>query len=133
MMVQPRRRPLTMCSLMACALVAGCQKKGDLVDVAGTVTWKGQPMPSGMVVFKPSDSHQAPAGGKINDGRFALKTKPGNMKVQIEAVRATQNRDPQTGAFLGEMYVPARYNRETALEADVTREGKNSFDFPLKE
>jgi hypothetical protein len=126
-------RPLAVCFVIGCALAAGCQKTSDLVDVVGNVTWKGQPMPSGMVVFKPDDAHQAPIGGKINDGKFALKTKPGKMKVHIEAVRATQNRDPQTGAFLGEMYVPNRYNRETTLEANVTREGKNTFDFPLKE
>ena len=62
-----------------------------------------------------------------------LKTKAGKMKIQIEAVRATQHRDPQTALFLGEMYVPNRYNRETTLEANVTGEGENSFDFPLKE
>jgi hypothetical protein len=126
-------RPFAICFAISCTLVAGCQKSSDLVQVVGTVTWKGQPMPSGMVVFKPDDSHQPPVGGKINDGKFMLKTKPGKMKVQIEAVRDTKNRDPQTNAFLGEMYVPNRYNRETTLEANVTREGKNSFDFPLKE
>ena len=58
-------------------------------------------------------------------------TKPGKMRVQVEAVRATQQRDPQTGTFLGEMYIPARYNRETVLEADIIREGKNTFEFDL--
>jgi hypothetical protein len=48
-------------------------------------------------------------------------------------VRATDQIDPETGTKLGEMYVPPRYNTQTELEADVTIEGDNHFEFALKE
>ena len=82
-------------------------------------------------MLQPLSPNQAPAGGKIVNGGFRLRTKPGKMRVQVEAVRATNQRDPQTNTPIGEMYIPARYNRETELEANITREGKNSFEFAL--
>jgi hypothetical protein len=118
-------------ALLACVLAGGCQPASDVVEVSGTVRWNGKPIPTGMIVLQPAEPHQAPVGGKIEDGKFLLHTKPGKMRVQVEAVRATLQRDPQTGTFLGEMYIPTRYNRETELEANITREGNNCFEFAL--
>ena len=125
-------RMVTATSLLACLLIAGCRKANEEVEVTGTVTWNGQPIPAGMIVLQPMEQRQAPVGGKIEDGRFVVHTKPGKMRVQVEAVRDTQQRDPQTGTSLGEMYIPARYNRESELKADVTLEGTNSFEFALE-
>jgi hypothetical protein len=118
--------------VLTTALAGGCQRASDTVDVTGTVTWNGALIPSGTIILEPAEQHQAPIGGTIRDGKFLLHAKPGKMRVQIDAVRATQQRDPQTGTLLGEMYIPSRYNRETELTADVTRDGKNSFEFALK-
>lgn len=118
-------------TLLALSPVGACSRPSDVVEVTGTVTWNGEPMPTGMIVLLPTEVRQAPAGGKIADGKFLVRTKPGKMRVQIEAVRATSERDPATGTFLGEMYVPAHYNKQTELEADITREGKNRFEFAL--
>jgi hypothetical protein len=125
-------RLLKLFGVLACVLVGGCQKASDVVDVTGTVTWNGQPIPTGMIVLQPMDPQHAPAGCKIADGKFLLRTKPGKVRVQIEAVRTTAQRDPQSGAYLGEMYIPARYNTESELEAIITRDGENRFDFALK-
>jgi hypothetical protein len=124
-------RLLSVTSVLVCMLVAGCRKATDLVDVTGTVTWNGEPILAGMIVLQPLDSQQAPAGCKIADGKFLLRAKPGKTRVQVEAVRTTTQRDPQTGTYLGEMYIPSRYNTETELEADITRDGKNRFEFSL--
>ncbi|MEX2168080.1 MAG: hypothetical protein WD851_02115 [Pirellulales bacterium] len=117
--------------LLALIVLAGCSQPSDFVEATGTVHWNGAPMPSGMIVLQPIDPSQTPAGGIIEEGQFQLRTKPGKMRVQIEAVRATTERDPETGTPMGEMYVPARYNTQTELEADVTREGDNRFEFSL--
>jgi hypothetical protein len=117
--------------IMVTVVMAGCAPASDLIEVTGDVTWNGDPMPSGMVVLQPLDPKIAPAGGQIRDGKFRLQSKPGAMRVQIEAVRATDQIDPDTGTRLGEMYVPARYNRQTVLEAVVTTDGTNHFEFPL--
>jgi hypothetical protein len=125
-------RLLKLFGVLACVLVGGCQKASDLVDVTGTVTWNGKPIPTGMIVMQPMDPQHAASGCKIADGKFLLRTKPGKMRVQVEGVRATTQRDPQSGTFMGEMYIPARYNTESELEANITRDGENRFDFALK-
>jgi hypothetical protein len=118
-------------ALLTCMFVIGCQQANDDVEVSGAVTWNGKPLPAGMIVLQPTEPRQPPVGGKIEDGKFLLRTKPGKMRVQVEAVRDTRERDPETGTFLGEMYIPSRYNRETELEANITHEGKNFFEFAL--
>jgi hypothetical protein len=118
---------------LALLALAGCARSGDHIEVTGNVTWNDTPIPTGMVVLQPLDPKTAPAGGQIRDGKFRLHSKPGKMRVQIEAVRATDQIDPETGTKLGEMYVPPRYNTQTELEADVTIEGDNHFEFALKE
>jgi hypothetical protein len=118
-------------ALLTCVLIIGCQQANDDVEVSGAVTWNGKPLPAGMIILQPTEPRQPPVGGKIEDGKFLLHTKPGKMRVQVEAVRATRERDPETGTFLGEMYIPSRYNRETELEANITYEGKNFFEFAL--
>ncbi|MEX2308375.1 MAG: hypothetical protein WD738_12310 [Pirellulales bacterium] len=126
-------RGYTLGNVAALALIFGCQQLSDDVEISGNVSWNGKPMPSGMIVLQPENPRQAPAGGKIVDGQFRLRTKPGKMRVEIDAVRKTNERDPDTGTLLGEMYVPARYNRETTLLIKVTRDGKKHFEFPLSE
>lgn len=118
-------------AVIVSVLASGCSQSDGLVDVTGTVKWEGELMPMGMIVVHPSDSRQAPVGGKIVNGGFALRSKPGKMRVQIEAVRATSTRDPDTGLFLGEMYIPPRYNQKTELAAEVTTDGPNHFEFGL--
>jgi hypothetical protein len=112
-------------------IIAGCGRSTDEVEVTGSIKWNGKPLSNGMIVLQPQSPSQAPSGGKIDNGGFHLRTKPGQMRVEIEAVRETGQRDSETGTMLGEMYIPARYNRKTELDANVTREGKNHFDFEL--
>jgi hypothetical protein len=118
-------------SIVLAVMLIGCAPPSDLVEVTGAVTWNGAPMPSGMVVLEPVDPSQPPTGGKIENGAFRLQTKPGKFAVRIEAVRNTTERDPETGTLLGEMYIPSRYNRDTELKAEITRDRSNHFDFPL--
>jgi hypothetical protein len=124
---------LKVLGVLACLLISGCRQANGLVEVTGTVTWNGTPIPAGMIVLQPLESQQAAAGCKIADGKFSLHTRPGKVRVQIDAVRTTTQRDPQSGAYLGEMYIPSRYNRESELDADITRDGENHFNFALED
>lgn len=53
-------------------LLAGCGGE-RLYDMSGTVTWKGKPIPKGLVFFDP-DATQGTTGGQgfanIEDGKF---------------------------------------------------------------
>jgi hypothetical protein len=119
-----------------CALAAfactGCSES-EFVTVTGNVTWNGAPMPVGEVIFFPADNRTSPSAGKIEQGAFEFETKPGPMRVEIQAARETGEIHPTEGYKLTELYVPARYNSESELTADVTRDGDNHFTFDLKE
>jgi hypothetical protein len=114
---------------LACA---GCSES-ELVTVTGKVSWEGAPMPIGEVVFVPTDNRTSPSAGKIEQGAFAFPTKPGTMRVEIQAVRETGEIHPTEGYKITELYVPARYNTESELTAEVTRDGENHFTFDLTE
>ena len=125
----------TICAacLLAMVAISGCAPATDDVEITGTVTWNGAPLPQASIILAPVDPHIAPTGGKVVDGQFKLRGKPGKFRIEIEAIRETGKRDPVDNGLLGEMYIPPRYNRESELTAEVTRDGSNKFDFALKE
>ncbi len=120
-------------SLGCIALIcfSGCGPK-DTVPVSGSVTFDGVNLPEGNIKFFTSD--QLPAGiGKVIDGKFSLNCKPlGKLRVEITAVRDKTGSDPHsetTGSR--EQYLPAEYNLQSKLTADVTADGEKQFVFPL--
>jgi hypothetical protein len=115
--------------LLALLTAAGCSKS-DVVEVTGVATWEGQPMPSGEVVFLPADPKARPSAGLIKDGKFKFLSKTGKMRVEIDAARDTGKRDDR-GNMIDELYIPAKYNRTSKLEAEVTQDGENHFEFAL--
>jgi hypothetical protein len=110
----------------------GCAES-EYVPVTGVVTWQGVPMPVGEVIFMPADNRTSPAAGKVENGAFQFMSKPGQMRVEIQAARETGEVHPTDGYKLTELYVPARYNIESELTAEVTRGGENHFTFDLNE
>lgn len=113
--------------LVAC----GCGSAGPkLYDVSGTVTWEGQPLKDGDIQFTPADESLVPASAKIVDGKYALQAPAGAHKVEVRAVRAGKF-DPVMNAATPVQYIPARYNDQTTLTADVKADGPNQINFPL--
>jgi hypothetical protein len=123
-------------AIVACSLLiaawAGCSQP-EFIDVTGTVTYKGQPVTNGEVRLMPHDKSIANVAGKLVDGKFQLRSKPGKAKVYIQAVRWTGKRDPVENFEITELYIPARYNDKSELEVEVTRDGDNHFEFALTE
>jgi hypothetical protein len=125
-------RPSEVAAILAFGLAAaaGCSRS-EFVEVTGLVAWKGQPVEIGEIIFTPHDQSLAPAAGRIRGGSYKLLSRPGKMRVSIQAVRKTGKRDPQEGFEITELYIPRRYNEESELVADVTADGDNHFDFKL--
>jgi hypothetical protein len=125
-------RLIRIAALMAVSIVAafGCSRS-EFVEVAGTVAWKGQPVETGEIVFKPENKALAPAAGRIRGGAYKLVCRPGKARVEIQAVRKTGKRDPREGFEITELFIPAKYNSQSTLAAEVTAEGDNHFDFKL--
>lgn len=74
-------------------LLCGCGGGDGLVDVSGTVSYKGKAVPKGMIWFDPAPSHaNKPAQGFafIEEGKFDSKQKgrgvaKGPYQVRVEA------------------------------------------------
>jgi len=118
--------------------LAGCGKWSNLIEVEGTVTVNGQPLADGDISFFPADPQYGGEGGKIKDGKYRLKARPGKNKVEIRATREVAGKKMPSAAgpdapadAVFESYLPKQYNEETTLEADVGA-GKTNFPFELK-
>lgn len=128
------RNPLVAC-FAACLLFAasGCEGGAALSSVSGTVTLDGAPLPEGDIIFTPADVKFGPEAGKIKDGKYELKSRPGKMKVQITASKIMPGAAKGAmGEDVATQYIPPRYNDQTILSAEVTADGPNKFDFPLE-
>ena len=129
---------LVLLTIVLCALclMAGCGERGPkTVPVSGTVTFDGEPLPEGSLMFVPEDASLPPEGADIANGAFSMRAKPGKNRVEIRATRAPEGLvvDPTLPSKQGwEQYLPARYNAETELSAEVVDRGENHFEFHLK-
>jgi hypothetical protein len=121
----PVQRVAAVCLLIVIAV--GCSDGPLTGRVEGTVTVDGQPTVGLKVFFYPPRGRMSRTITDEN-GYYRLQFKPdvagalvGKHKVVISTVteRARQER------------LPARYNSETKLTADV-KSGKNVIDFPLE-
>lgn len=130
--------PVAVCLLGATGCGGG---DSDRKQIGGTVTLEGQPLKEGPISFFPQLDTKGPtAGASIVDGKFTINAKkgplPGKFHVQITATRLTGRKiiaPPPTEGTVDEIeqYLPARYNTMSELEAELTDEGPNHFEYDL--
>ena len=109
--------------------------------VSGKVTFKGEPLKSGMIAFQPAEGAATAGGAAITDGTYAISKAeglvPGKYQVSITAAGPTPELPP--GTMPGDAPpapkepIPKRYNSKTELSKEVTKDGPNTFDFELFE
>jgi major membrane immunogen (membrane-anchored lipoprotein) len=153
------RRPAIVLSFatLGLLLVVGCGDSTGLpkrYPVSGKVTYNGEPVKSGTIVFEPSDISSGRFGnGTIEDGYYKLSTSgegpdgalPGDYKIiiisksvdmaQVEANRkggAGRQDDVFKAEKKAKSNVPQKYARSdtSGLTAKV-EEKSNTFDFTL--
>lgn len=118
------------------ALAAGCGNSGQkLHKVSGKVTFEGEPVQEGQVVFKRT-TDQKEWSGAIKSGSYELNCEEGDMKVQIVASKTIEGKfdttsNPGHKEPLRTMYIPKKYNSETTLTAKVDAATTN-VPFDLK-
>lgn len=133
-------------SLVMILAVAGCGG-GDGLDrqpITGQVVFDGQPLKDAEILFFPTSATGKDAvatGAQITNGAYAISREngpiPGNYKVQITAAGGAQappaNADamPGTGPIHAKELIPAKYNVQSTLTADVKSGETNKFDFTL--
>ena len=112
--------------------MAGCAKSDPTAEVRGKVTLDDQPLAEGEIYFVTPG--MPPEILRIQDGTFAGKVRLGQRRVEINAYRPAVL--PPTATIAGEPpkenFIPARYNSESTLQAEVQRPGPNQFEFSLK-
>ena len=137
---------------LAVAVVAGlsaqgCSGSGDDLpreSVSGTVTLDGRPLSTGAIRFSPSrndlSGHAVEGGDSIKNGRFSISREvgliPGDYRVSIFSGNTTGQR-PSADAGPGRIakaakeLIPAKYNSQSELMANVPKGGLTDLRFDL--
>ena len=139
MVPSPSRLPSLSVVVLALACV-GCGGGGssdapDTVPVSGTITMDGEPLADARVVFaaaNPADRLRTVSGITDSSGEYELEftssqsgAQPGKYLVSV----STYREDEEGGAPRPET-VPANYNAQTTLTAEVSADSK-VHDFEL--
>ena len=119
--------------LLVCVLGVGCggsPKAPPHVTVKGNVKLDGKPMESGDVTF--AVAGEVPDTIPVKSGAYEGKAKIGTARVEIRTYRPGKknemypNEEPSP-----ENYLPARYNSDSKLTAEVKQDGPNEFNFEV--
>ncbi|MCC9607129.1 hypothetical protein LOC68_14385 [Blastopirellula sp. JC732] len=103
--------------------------------VSGMVTYQGDPIPDGMIVFFPTEpGGGAQVGVKIVDGKYAGKTTDGVMRVYVEASRPGPMVKDDMGVMHESLdwYIPSKYNDQSTLTCEILPEDNKELNFDLK-
>jgi len=135
------------------AMQWGCAggSKSDTASVKGTVTWNGQPIEQGVVLFVYSpgkdSAEKIMVPAKIQQGAYSLDVKSGPVvgknRIEIRAMKNTGETrevfsDPAPGSKevksqlveVQRHYIPKQYNDDSTL-TEIVQSGENKFDFAL--
>ena len=127
-------------TIIACLAITlgGCGKKDERFEIRGQVTYQGEPIAEGKILFMPLDESRPQAIANILDGEYATAS-PGGVfvgkyKVQVFGYRGT-GKVQDLGELYGTheqqlQYVPAKFNRETELTLEISSE-ESDYNFEL--
>ena len=122
--------------LLVAASLTGCGPSGPKTYTAtGEVTFDGDPVEEGEIIFRAADGASGSWEGRIVGGSYSLETTAGAKRVEITARRKIEGAAAAASgepAISFESYIPEQYNEKSELTANVTADGDNQFDFPLK-
>jgi hypothetical protein len=129
---------VAVCFVLIVLAVQGCGSgKPKLAEVEGKVTIGGQPLDKAMIYFSPAEGGRTSSGMTDAGGHYVLSfgsDEPGAVlgkhKVTITTYEAPQSDD--SGKMIGGIpeRVPAKYNKQSTLEKEVTS-GAQTIDFQL--
>jgi hypothetical protein len=120
--------------LPAALLMFGCGPELSGRPVSGVVTFQGKPLENGSIQFYPAEGQPTFSGGNIENGQYRLPAEfglaPGKYTVRINSPEGNAAADSLEMVDVKER-IPAKYNTESTLSADVKESGENRFDFQI--
>ena len=116
--------------------LAGCGENGlKKVIVSGEVTYQGEPVENGDVLFYPMEGTSGPvSGASIKDGRYVAEGKGGvpvgKHRIKVRAFRAGKPKvnlsaeeaeleEFDGGGTTHEQYLPEKFNNNSELEVVI--------------
>lgn len=121
--------------LLGMALGCGGESGPATYPVIGKVSLDGTPVERGQIAFRDPAGQVPSAGAEITNGSYSLESQPGNMQVEITARREVPGKfeesNPGEKVPLLEQYIPAQFNTNTELTAEIKAE-PNEFNYELK-
>lgn len=135
----PQSSGMMVCLSVACAALVGCSGASDAPPKAittGNVTYQGEPVEDGMIRFIPVTG--PPVQTQIVNGTYLVDYKGGvalgTARVEIDGFRGTGNVvavSPEQTQPETEQFIPRKYNEESTLSVEITRDDPNTHDFLL--
>ncbi|MBA4105359.1 MAG: hypothetical protein C0485_06340 [Pirellula sp.] len=127
--------------LLATSMIVGCGEADSRKGLAGNVTLKGEPLPSGSIQFE-SVAGQSPVfstGAMIKDGWFVVPAGAtglpvGQYRVIINAASAPFSVTGPPGSqpiLKTKELVPASYNTNSEVTIQVSNEAENEYTFDI--
>jgi len=125
---------LTIIGLLALTWNAGCSRPA--ASVSGKVTLDGAPLDDANISFVPQADTQKQAGwATISGGQYSIPESnglgTGEFHVEIRALRPTGEKSNDPTMIPAREIIPAKYNTQTQLTAEI-KAGDNVKDFELK-
>ena len=131
--------------LAALAVLSGCADKyGGREEIKGTVTYKGNPVPDGVIKFEAMDGQGSGDGAHISNGGYTIPREkgltPGKYKVSIyigDGYEGTGDASPDApakrtgGGKPGVERAPPEFNTKSTLVREVKKGESNTFDFAI--
>ena len=110
------------------------------VEVSGSATIDGEPIPNGSITFLAADGKTPAGGGGIKDGKYTARVPPGEKIVLVQGNKLVgQEREfpDKPDSIMRDVYkmiTPPAYNAQSAtpLKATIPDEPVKGLDFDLK-
>ena len=121
--------------IVGTGLWCGCNFGPPSVVVSGTVSYQGEMVRQGEIIFADVQSTAPAAVGKVEDGRYRLETLAGEKRVRITASKETGR---IVEGAMGTTYpeqvdlLPPEYNSASTLVRTVEPKKECVLDFQLK-
>lgn len=112
-------------------LAAGCDSGPKTYRVTGAVTWQGQTVDDGQIIFEAEDGQTHPGSAKFQPGgKYELRVTAGLKRVKVHGQRS-KGFDKIMNQERFEAYIPAEYDAKSKLTFDVQPNDDNVFDIKL--